>query len=94
MKGRGWLGIARKDEIRVREFDLSVDAAFMVATYEKTDFEEVSLQGKSAGEIAKGAFEMDYEKPVCSAAAYDDAGQEDGDGCGCFKLAAYNPATG
>ena len=94
MKGRGWLGIARKDEIRVREFDLSGDGAFMVATYEKTEFEEISLGGGSAGEIAKGAFEMEYEKPVCSAAAFDDGGQGDGDGCSSFSLAAYNPATG
>lgn len=93
MKGRGWLGIARKDEIRVREFDLSGDGAFMVATYEKTEFEEVSLRGGSAGEIAKGAFDLEYEKPVCSAAAFEDGGDEDGKSCGCFCLAAYNPQT-
>lgn len=94
MKGRGWLGIARRDEIRVREFDLSGDGAFMVATYEKTDLEPVALGGESAGEIAKAAFDLDYEKPVCSAAAFDDGGDADGDGSIGFKLAVYNPATG
>jgi IMP cyclohydrolase len=93
MGGRGWLGIARKDEIWAKEYDLSGDGAFMVATYEKTDFEEISLGGGSAGEIAKAAFEMDYEKPVCSAAAFDAGSDAGGDGRSSFKLAAYNPAT-
>jgi IMP cyclohydrolase len=83
MGDRGWLGIARKGEIRAKEFDLEEDSAFLVATYEKTEFEAVSVAGKSAEEIAKAAFDLFFERPVCSAAAF-----EAGDG---FKLAVYNP---
>jgi IMP cyclohydrolase len=85
MGGRGWLGIARKGEIRAKEFDLSEDSAFLVATYEKTEFEAVSIAGESAGDVAKAAFDLDLELPVCSAAAF-----EDGDG---FKFAVYNPES-
>jgi len=40
---RVWLGIARKDELRVQQFRLDEDQALMVATYEKTNFEDVSM---------------------------------------------------
>lgn len=83
MGDRGWLGIARKGEIRAKEFDLSDDSAFLVATYEKTEFEEVSVAGKSAEDVAKAAFDLDLELPVCSAAAFE---VDDG-----FALAVYNP---
>ncbi len=83
MGGRGWLGIARKGEIRAKEFDLSEDAAFLVATYEKTEFEAVRVAGMSADEIAKAAFGLDLELPVCSASAFE---SDDG-----FTLAVYNP---
>lgn len=83
MGDRGWLGIAKKGEIRAKEFDLSDDSAFLVATYEKTEFEAVSVGGKSAEDIAKAAFDLDLELPVCSAAAFE---AEDG-----FTLAIYNP---
>ncbi len=82
MGDRGWLGIARNGEIRAKEFDLSEDGAFLVATYEKTEFEAVNVAGNSAEEIAKAAFDLDLELPVCSAAAFEDDG---------FKLAVYNP---
>jgi len=83
MGDRGWLGIARKGEIRAKEFDLSGDSAFLVATYEKTEFEEVLVKGESAGDMAKAAFDLVFERPVCSAAAFED---DDG-----FKFAVYNP---
>ncbi len=51
--GQCWLGIARKDELRVKQFDLTADQAFLVATYEKTDFEAVALGGEFAGETAQ-----------------------------------------
>ena len=50
---RGWLGIAKRDEFRVREFNLEDGQAFLVATYEKTDFEATALGGAGAGEIAR-----------------------------------------
>ncbi len=46
---RCWLGIAKRDELRVKEFKLEGDQALMVATYEKTDFEATALGGSSAG---------------------------------------------
>jgi IMP cyclohydrolase len=83
MGDRGWLGIARKGEIRAKEFNLSDDSAFLVATYEKTEFEAVNVAGDGAGDVAKAAFDLDLELPVCSAAAFED---DDG-----FKFAVYNP---
>ncbi len=80
---RGWLGIARKGEIRTKEFDLSEGGAFLVATYEKTEFEAVGVAGESAEEIAKSAFGLVFERPVCSAAAFE---TEEG-----FEFSVYNP---
>jgi IMP cyclohydrolase len=82
---RCWLGIARKDELRIREFHLVGAQAFMVATYEKTDFEAAALGGSSAGKIARLAFDLPLERPVCAAAALarpDESG---------YELAIYNP---
>ena len=83
MGDRGWLGIAKKGEIRTKEFDLSDDSAFLVATYEKTEFEAVLVKGLSAGDVAKAAFDLSFERPVCSAAAFEADGG--------FELAVYNP---
>ncbi len=83
----GWLGIARKEEYRIRQFDLKEDAAFMVATYEKTDFEAVALGGPSAEEIARRAYDLPLERPVCAAAALETPVEQ---GMGC-DLAVYNP---
>src|SRR5512136_2240908 len=44
---KAWLGIARKQEFRVKEYDLSDGNAFMVATYEKTEFEPIQLSAKN-----------------------------------------------
>lgn len=82
---RGWLGIARRDELRVKEFKLDRDLALMVATYEKTDFEAAAFGGSSAGEIARMVFDLPLERPVCAAAALarpDESG---------YELAVYNP---
>lgn len=82
-----WLGIAKRDELRVREFKLEEGRAFLVATYEKTDFEAVALGGGSAGEIARQAYDLPLERPVCAAAAH---ALPEGQGSG-FDLAVYNP---
>jgi IMP cyclohydrolase len=82
---RCWLGIAKRDELRIREFHLQGSQAFLVATYEKTDFEATALGGSSAGEIARLAFDLPLERPVCAAAACalpDESG---------YELAVYNP---
>lgn len=83
---RAWLGIAKRDEIRCKEFLLREGDAFMVATYEKTEFEtlKVKIQGRSAQDIAKAAYDLSFERPVCSAAAH---ALPKGD----FELAVYNP---
>lgn len=83
---RCWLGIAKRDELRVKEFKLEGALALMVATYEKTDFEVTALgQEGSAGKIARLAFDLPLERPVCAAAALarpDESG---------YELAVYNP---
>jgi IMP cyclohydrolase len=81
---RAWLGIAKRDEIRCKEFLLREGEAFMVATYEKTEFEPLKIEGKSVQEIAKAAYDLSFERPVCSAAA---SALPKGD----FELAVYNP---
>jgi IMP cyclohydrolase len=80
---RAWLGIAKRDEIRCKEFLLREGDAFIVATYEMTEFEPTKIGGKSAQEIAKAAFNLPFERPVCSAAAF---ALPEG-----FDLAVYNP---
>ena len=84
---KGWLGIASKEEFRVRQLDLRDGAAYMVATYEKTDFEAVALGGHSAEEIARQAYDLPLERPVCSAAALA-LPPEQGP---VYDLAVYNP---
>ena len=86
-RDKAWLGIAKRDEFRVREFELAETRAFLVATYEKTDFEAVSFDGKNAGEIARQAYDLPFERPVCAAAAMAGA-MAQGNG---FDLAVYNP---
>jgi IMP cyclohydrolase len=81
---RAWLGIARKSEYRVSEFKLEEGQALMVATYEKTGFEATALGG-IAIEIARQAFDLSFERPVCAAAAL---AVPDGSG---YDLAVYNP---
>ncbi|MDD1761979.1 MAG: IMP cyclohydrolase [Methanothrix sp.] len=81
---RAWLGIARKSEYRVSEFKLEEGQALMVATYEKTGFEPTALSG-SASEIARQAFDLSFERPVCAAAAL---AAPDWSG---YDLAVYNP---
>ena len=59
----------------------------MVATYEKTDFEAAALGSGSAGKIARRAFDLPLERPVCAAAAL---ARPEGQGSG-YELAVYNP---
>jgi len=85
---RGWLGIAKRDEFRVRELHLEDGQAFLVATYEKTDFEATALGQKgSAGDTARQAFDLPLERPVCAAAACA-LPEEQSSG---YDLAVYNP---
>ena len=59
----------------------------MVATYEKTDFEATALGEGSAGEMARQAFDLPLERPVCAAAACA-LPEEQSSG---YDLAVYNP---
>jgi len=87
IRGRkAWLGIAMKGEFRVKEFTLKDGDAFMVATYEKTGIERLSMSGHDALEVSKAAFALPFEKPVCSASAMQ---ADKGSG---FELAVFNPA--
>ena len=86
---RGWLGIAARDEIRTREFELQDGQALMVATYEKTGFEQVELGESgaiSAAAIARLCYDLPLERPVCAAAAL----ALSGDGRE-YELAVFNP---
>jgi len=83
---RGWLGIAARDEIRARQFELADGQALMVATYEKTGFEPVAIAGSSAAALARQAYDLPLERPVCAAAAM--ALFEDGRE---YELAVFNP---
>lgn len=87
---RGWLGIARKDELRVREFKLEDGQAYMVATYEKTGFEPVSMGGRDPADVARQAFDLSFERPVCAAAAVGLPKGLAKEAKG-FDLAVYNP---
>jgi IMP cyclohydrolase len=82
---RAWLGIAKKDEIRCKELSLREGTAFMVATYEKTEFEPLKIEGMAASDIAKAAYDLSFERPVCSAAAVALPDGKD------FEMAVYNP---
>ena len=84
---RAWLGIASKDELRVKQFELKESKALMVATYEKTDFEAISISGQDAVGMARKAYDLSFERPVCAAAALASSAEENGG----FILAAYNP---
>lgn len=78
--GKGCLGIVQAEGIKVKEFKLE-EEAFFIATYEKTDFEQLNVKGSTATEIAKAMYELEFENPVCAAAALWD---------GEFKTSAYN----
>ena len=84
---RVWLGIARKDELRVQQFRLDEGRALMVATYEKINFEDVSMSARDAAGIARKAYDLFFERPVCAAAAMANSAEPNGG----FILAAYNP---
>lgn len=82
-----WLGIARREEFRVKQFKLDEGRSYLVATYEKTDFQPARLCGDSSGEIARQAYDLPLERPVCAAAAMArQAAQGQG-----YDLAVYNP---
>jgi IMP cyclohydrolase len=87
---RAWMGIAKRDEYRVQEFELQDGQAIMVATYEETEFKSISLVGQNATEIARSAYDLSFERPVCAAAALTFL-QGDGEKCNGFDLAVYNP---
>jgi len=83
---RGWLGIAARDEIRTKEFDLEDGQSLMVATYEKTGFEPASVAGTSAAAVARICYDLPFERPVCAAAALALPGKG-----GEYELAVFNP---
>jgi len=87
---RAYLGIAKKDELRVKEFDLLDGRSFVVATYEKANFENINIVGQNPKEIARAAFDLSFERPVCAAAALSFSKEAENENKG-FELAVYNP---
>jgi IMP cyclohydrolase len=87
---RAWLGIAKRDEYHAQEFELKDGQAFMVATYEKTEFESISLGGQNTSDIARAAYDLSFGRPVCGAAALSLSQGKGKKGIG-FDLAVYNP---
>jgi IMP cyclohydrolase len=85
-----YLGIAKKHEFRVKEFDLQEGQSFMVATYEKADFEIINIVGQNPEEIARSAFELPFERQVCAAAALSFSKEAEKENKG-FELAVFNP---
>lgn len=79
----GFMGIVTHYGLHTRRFSLTDGSAFMVATYEKTEFEVVRMSGFTAEDLAAAAFALPFERPVCSAAAIEDVRG--------FSLAAFNP---
>jgi len=78
-----FMGIAMEDEVRAKSFHLEDGDAYMVATYEKTEFEALNMAGRDAGSLARAAYGLPLKLPVCSAAAMQsDQG---------YDLAVYNP---
>ncbi|MDK2781418.1 MAG: cyclohydrolase [Archaeoglobi archaeon] len=65
-----YLGIVSEDSLMVKKLPWKENVAYMIATYEISDFTEISLKGSSARELAERIYSMpEYELPVCSAAA-------------------------
>ena len=77
-----YLGIVTKDGINVSDFPIMENECLMVATYEKTAFSRLTVDVSSAADVAKKMFELTFEKPVCSAGAFQEGGQ--------FKIGVYN----
>jgi IMP cyclohydrolase len=81
-KDLAYLGIVTKDGINVSEVPVVENECFMVATYEKTIFSRLTIGATSAADVAQKMFELTFEKPVCSAGAF----QSDGG----FELGIFN----
>lgn len=77
---RGIIGIVQSSGLNVKEFEL--EKALMVATYEKTAFEAIKIEGKNAREIALTLYELEFDLPVCTACAVSKEK--------AFELGVYN----
>lgn len=73
-----YLGIVTHDRLLVEK----VEGTALVATYEKTEPENVDVDGRSADELARAMYDLSLERPVCAAAALL---QEDN-----WELGVYN----
>ncbi len=78
---KGYLGIIKSDGLMVKEFGLKKDDVQFIATYERTDFEPLRMNGTTAGELARSMYGLDFEHPICAAATVWD---------GKFEMGAYN----
>jgi IMP cyclohydrolase len=81
-RGGAYLGIVTKDGINVSSFPLQENECLMVATYEKTVFSRLTVEARSADDVAKKMYDLTFEKPICAAGAYQDGGK--------FQIGIYN----
>ncbi len=81
-RGEALLGIVTRGGLNVSAFPLQEKACLMVATYEKTVFSPLILEASSAEDVAKKMYDLAFERPVCAAGAFEEAGQ--------FQIGVYN----
>lgn len=81
-KGEAFLGIVTKDGLNVSSFPLQEKSCLMVATYEKTVFSQLTIEGYNAEDVAKKMYDLTFEKPICAAGAYQNGGK--------FQIGIYN----
>jgi IMP cyclohydrolase len=81
-KGQAFLGIVTKDGLNVSSFPLQEKSCLMVATYEKTVFTQLTVEGYNADDVAKKLYDLTFEKPICAAGAYQNGGK--------FQIGIYN----
>jgi len=74
-----YLGIVTREGINVSAIPVPEGSSFMVATYEKTAFSQLTIDAVSAADVARKLYDLTFEKPVCAAGVYQvDGGFETG----------------
>lgn len=81
-KGEAFLGIVTREGLNVSSFPLQEKSCLMVATYEKTVFSQLTVEGYNADDVAKKMYDLTFEKPICAASAYQNGGR--------FQIGIYN----
>ncbi len=77
-----YLGIVTREGLNVSMVPVMENSCFMVATYEKTIFSQLTVEATSAQDVAKKMYDLTFEKPVCAAGVFQ---TDDG-----FEVGLYN----